>query len=607
MTLNDALAVNGSNVNLTAGTLGGVGDLDINNVFNWGGGSITGTSAVNVAAGATLNVTSLNFSHWLVRALNNSGTVNIAANASLTFGNNINNAAGGVFNVNGGIGSFFSGYSFQNDGLLNIAPATGTTSFSFPLVDSGTINATSGTILFSSSEAFEAGSSLTGPGTIIFGAGSSAFITLNGTTTWSANSIQLNSGSLGGPGDLDLTSSLGWNGGAIFGPGMLNVANGATVNASGISTHTLLRTVNNNGNFILTAPVVGFSGGTINNATAGIINAGTVGSTVNVLPLGGVNRIVNTGTFNVPGGTVNVGVSFSNSGTLVVGGGGNTANANFTGSVSQIIGSTLLRGTWLIHDNSSLTLGTGSIVNNAANVTLDGAGAQFPNIDTLANNSGSFAVTGGQVFVTSANYTNTGTTVVGHGSTLHIVGTLNSTGTLNIQGSLIVDGTSPATILSEIITGRAGGAWNGAGISSSAAAANPQTALGFAPASALGLSGSATLDSQPVDDSTVIVKYTEIGDANLDATVNALDFNALASHFGQSSAIWSDSDFNYDGSVDTQDFVALAGNFGGTMGGAVPAPSLGSLVPEPMLIGMPAMALIACRRSRKLHVAPKRK
>ena len=103
------------------------------------------------------------------------------------------------------------------------------------------------------------------------------------------------------------------------------------------------------------------------------------------------------------------------------------------------------------------------------------------------------------------------------------------------------------------------------------------------------------------------MKYTEIGDANLDATVNALDFNALASHFGQSSAIWSDSDFNYDGSVDTQDFVALAGNFGGTMGGAVPAPSLGSLVPEPMLIGMPAMALIACRRSRKLHVAPKRK
>jgi hypothetical protein len=600
VTLNDALAVNGSNVNLTTGTLNGVGDLDINNVFNWGGGTITGTGAVNVAPGATLNITSLNFSHSLLRPLNNSGTVNIAGNSSFGFSGVVDNTPGGVFNVNAGIGTIFSlATSFQNDGLLNIAPSGGSMTYSFPLIDSGTINATGTVTLSSASLVFEAGSTLAGHGTIVFGSGSTTTITLNGASAWSTSAIQLNGGSLSGPGDLNLTSSLAWSNGTILGPGVINVATGATFNIIG-SSHTLGRTVNNSGNLILSASPIILSGGTINNTATGVINAGSINTVTNIQPGGGVNRILNAGTFNVTSGPVNVNVPFSNTGTLVVGGGGNSATASFTDQISQIVGSTLLRGTYIVHDSSSLMLGLGSITNNAANVTLDGPGAQFPTINTIANNSGSFAVTGGQVFVTSASYTNTGTTVVGHGSTLHIVGTLNSTGTLNIQGSLIVDGASPAAILDQIISGRAGGAWNGAGINSSAAAANPNTALGFAPASSLGASAAVAFDSQPTDGSSIIVKYTELGDANLDGTVNALDFNALASHFGDPNAIWSDSDFNYDGTVDTQDFVALAGNFGGTMSSA-PSPdlSLGALVPEPGAFGIVAgLVLLARRRKR---------
>src|SRR5262249_29216220 len=87
---------------------------------------------------------------------------------------------------------------------------------------------------------------------------------------------------------------------------------------------------------------------------------------------------------------------------------------------------------------------------------------------------------------------------------------------------------------------------------------------------------------------TVLIRYTRYGDANLDGVVNALDFNALASRFGQSGKLWSDGDWNYDGMVNTLDFNALAVNFNQ----ALPVPALGgSLVPEPSLLVIPALAL----------------
>jgi hypothetical protein len=51
-------------------------------------------------------------------------------------------------------------------------------------------------------------------------------------------------------------------------------------------------------------------------------------------------------------------------------------------------------------------------------------------------------------------------------------------------------------------------------------------------------------------------------DANHDGRVNALDFNAVASNFGKSSATFADGDFNYDGVVNTADFIVLGQKFG---------------------------------------------
>jgi hypothetical protein len=117
---------------------------------------------------------------------------------------------------------------------------------------------------------------------------------------------------------------------------------------------------------------------------------------------------------------------------------------------------------------------------------------------------------------------------------------------------------------------------------------------------------------------TAIVDYADVkifqqfygfanGDANMDGTVNALDFNALANGFGGTSDVWVQGDFNGDNTVNSADFAILAANYGVTMplgGSAAPAAVLGSVVPEPISLSLlPAAALLLRRRFRRIGVA----
>jgi hypothetical protein len=56
------------------------------------------------------------------------------------------------------------------------------------------------------------------------------------------------------------------------------------------------------------------------------------------------------------------------------------------------------------------------------------------------------------------------------------------------------------------------------------------------------------------------------GDANHDGRVNLIDFNTLASNFGQSGRDFTQGDFNYDGTVNLDDFSILAARFGTAIG-----------------------------------------
>jgi hypothetical protein len=135
------------------------------------------------------------------------------------------------------------------------------------------------------------------------------------------------------------------------------------------------------------------------------------------------------------------------------------------------------------------------------------------------------------------------------------------------QNVLIVDyppnSASPLQFVRNWVqTGYAGGAWNGFGINSSQIP-SASFGIGYADASVIFSSFPASFANTTVDSSSVLVRYTVAGDANLDRAVTTEDFTALAAHFNQSGNVnWNDGDFNYDGIVNALDFNALASTFG---------------------------------------------
>ena len=139
-------------------------------------------------------------------------------------------------------------------------------------------------------------------------------------------------------------------------------------------------------------------------------------------------------------------------------------------------------------------------------------------------------------------------------------------GTLDVtDNAAVIDhpGGGPiAQVQAHVTTGYNGGAWNGTGITSSTAASQANTAVGYAESSDLFTSFPATFAGTSVDSTAVLIRHTFYGDADLDRAVNLADFNRLAANFGQSPRRWSQGDFNFDQTVNLTDFNLLAGNFG---------------------------------------------
>ena len=142
------------------------------------------------------------------------------------------------------------------------------------------------------------------------------------------------------------------------------------------------------------------------------------------------------------------------------------------------------------------------------------------------------------------------------------------TGALDItNNAAIIDYAGPASPLldvrAQVTSGYAGGAWTGGGITSSTAAAIPNRAVGYGEAAALFTAFPATFAGQSVDNTSILLRYTRYGDANLDGAVNLLDFNRLAGNFGVTGTpLWTQGNFNFDDAVNLLDFNRLAANFG---------------------------------------------
>ena len=147
--------------------------------------------------------------------------------------------------------------------------------------------------------------------------------------------------------------------------------------------------------------------------------------------------------------------------------------------------------------------------------------------------------------------------------------TISGTGALDLtDNAMVIDyaaGSPLASVQALLRTGYNAGAWTGPGIRSSTAAAGTSTALGYAEATDLFTTFPATFQGASVDNTSILIRHTFYGDANLDGAVTLADFNRYAGNFGLTSgARWSQGDFLYNGNVFLEDFNRLAANFGAT-------------------------------------------
>jgi hypothetical protein len=111
----------------------------------------------------------------------------------------------------------------------------------------------------------------------------------------------------------------------------------------------------------------------------------------------------------------------------------------------------------------------------------------------------------------------------------------------------------------------------------------------------------AAFDGVGVDNTSILIKYTYYGDANLDGKVDAGDLARFNTGLASDGALtgWQNGDFNYDGVINGDDLMLL------NLAASLQTGSIPSSVPEPAGMGLIAAAgaLATTRRVRRNRTA----
>ncbi|HYG23696.1 MAG TPA: carboxypeptidase regulatory-like domain-containing protein [Verrucomicrobiae bacterium] len=298
------------------------------------------------------------------------GVINIPESGSFTWNSGVNLVENfGTINKGGSGALSFGSLPVNNSGAIHVNGGTAT--FGGNGINSGTIDVAEGaSVTFSSNHGHAAGSLLGGAGNFIFSSGThdilgtflpqntAAFnggtvtirntmpgsMSLNiggGTVRINANQVIRNmilasSGSLEGSGDVTLTNSLVWAGGFMSGTGRTIVPAGVTLMVTAANAKYLQRRLDNSGTILVPENTTLYcSAGTLNNLpgaamqvqnglTFTLNNAASALHNHGVITKTGTNTLAfgltlnNLGIVDVQSGSVNISSTGTNSGSILV-------------------------------------------------------------------------------------------------------------------------------------------------------------------------------------------------------------------------------------------------------------------------------------------------
>ena len=144
--------------------------------------------------------------------------------------------------------------------------------------------------------------------------------------------------------------------------------------------------------------------------------------------------------------------------------------------------------------------------------------------------------------------------------------------------------------------------WPDQGLTSSAAAADQTGMTTIGAVLNRDARGNRIFDGfagRQLDTSSIVLKYTLAGDANLDGMVNSDDYGLIDSGFISRAGGWYNGDFNYDGMVNADDYGRIDAGFLAQSGLAGARIRQTRAVPEPGAGVVVALAAVAIMRLRR--------